>query len=68
MKPIYNYIGDLMVGNTYHFKCDCLMALDVVGKVLGYTVHGSEMLLDVDVSGRLIQIGTNHPNLEIEEV
>lgn len=68
MQSIHDYIGLSFVGKTYHFKCDCLLALDVVGKVVGYAVHNMEIIFDVDVSGRIIQIGSNHPNLTIEEV
>lgn len=59
-------MAELMVGKTFHFKCECLMAFDLVGHIVDYEVKENETIFTVDVNGKLIPIGTNHPKLSIE--
>ncbi len=66
MIPIKQYMAELMVGKTFHFKCECLMAFDLVGRIVDYEVKENETIFTVDVNGKLISIGTNHPKLSIE--
>lgn len=66
--PILQYIGSTFVGNTYHFYCDCVFAIDVVGQVVDYKIVGQEIVLIVNVGAKQMHIGTNHPNLSIERV
>lgn len=70
MTKIYDYMASLLVGNTYHFVCDCIIPLDVTGQVVDYTVLASshEIVFSVSVSGKIIKIGSNHPNLTIESI
>lgn len=68
MIPIKQYMAELMVGKTFHFKCECLMAFDLVGRIVDYEVKENETIFTVDVNGKLIPIGTNHPKLYIELV
>ena len=66
MIPIKQYMARLLVGQTLHFKCDCLMTFDIIGKVVDYEVKENETIFTVDVKGKLIPIGTNHPKLTVE--
>lgn len=71
MKSIKNYIAEQFLGNTYHFKCNCLMALDITGVVLDYTTTDHEIILHISLIGaeeKIVKLGLNHPNLTIEEV
>lgn len=71
MKPIKNYIAEQFVGNSYHFKCDCLMALDIKGCVLDYETTQHEIILHVSLISeqeKIVKLGLNHPNLTIEEL
>ena len=68
MKPIKDYIAESFIGKTFHFKCECLLLLDVTGTVKGHKLVGDEIVLTVDVNGKLISIGLNHPKLKIEEL
>lgn len=71
MKPIKDYIAEQFLGRTYHFKCDCLLALDIIGTVLDYTTTDHEIILHVSLISekeKIVKLGLNHPNLTIEEV
>lgn len=67
---IYDYMASLLVGKTYHFVCDCIIPLDVTGLVVDYTILNSshEIVFSVNVSGKIIKIGSNHPNLTVTPV
>ena len=69
MTPIKSYIADSLVGNHLHFKCECVMNIDVVGTVKGWSLYQGEIIWDVFTdSGKFIRIGENHPNMNIEEI
>lgn len=71
MMDIKKYIAEQFLGNTYHFKCDCLMALDITGVVLDYSLTEHEIILHIsliDEEEKIVKLGLNHPNLTIEEV
>lgn len=66
MIEVRKYIAEQFKGNRYHFKCDCLLAFDIVGKVVDYILEKDEIVLMVSVENKIIKIGLNHPNLKIE--
>ena len=53
------------IGNTYRFKCDCIMHLDVTGVVVDSEIIGSELILIVSSNGKVVRIGMNLPSLSI---
>lgn len=63
---IKDYVGQQFIGKNFHFKCECLFPLDFVGKVLGYKISNDEIILSVAKESKIISIGLNHPNLQIE--
>lgn len=67
MTPIKTHIASSLVGKRVHFKCDCLLSIDLVGVVKDWELHQNEIIWDVMTdSGKLIKIGENHPNMNIE--
>lgn len=68
MTPIKNYIGEQFINNTYRFKCDCLVPFDLTGVVKDYRISGNEIILLVDVNGKLIHIGLNTSALYINAI
>ena len=68
MIEFKRYMGNLLKGKKFHFKCDCIIKLDVIGKVVDYEISGQELVLKVDTGGKIISIGENHPKLNIEEI
>ena len=65
MIPIKQYIAQQMIGQTLLFKCEFLIPFDVFGLIIDYEIAESEIIFTVDVKGKLMQIGTNHPKLYI---
>lgn len=65
MTPIKEYIGKSFVGKKLHLKCDCLVGLDVQGPCVGYEISGTEIILHIERNGRIVPIGLNTPNLNI---
>ena len=45
MIPIKQYIAKQFIKNTYHFTCDCLIPLDVIGTVKDYNINNNEIIL-----------------------
>ena len=68
MKPIKDYIGEQFINNTYRFKCDCLIPFDLIGIVKDYQISGNEIVLLVEVNGKIIHIGLNTSALNIEAI
>lgn len=69
MIPIKRYIANQFIGKTFHFKCDCVIPIDVVGEVKDAETIGSEIILLVNTgSHKLLHIGLNTTSLVVEEV
>lgn len=69
MSTIYDYIGQQFIGHTYHFTCNCIASIDVEGTVIDYEVRNPEIVLVVQTKNmKIIRIGTNHPNLHVEQI
>jgi hypothetical protein len=68
MMPVKKYIAEQFINKTYHFKCDCLIPLDIVGLVKDYNISDSEIILLVSINNKIIHIGLNTPSLHIKEV
>lgn len=69
MVYIKDYIGNYFVGKKFRFKCTCLISFDFEGEVKGYKIKDTEIVLQVDRGqGKLIDIGLNHPKLNIDEI
>ena len=68
MTPIKNYIAEKFLNNTYRFKCDCLIPFDLIGTVKDYLISGNEIVLLVEVNGKIIHIGLNTSALNIEAI
>jgi hypothetical protein len=44
------------------------MKIDVEGKVVDYEMVNNEIVFIIDVGGRLIKLGENHPNLTVNAI
>lgn len=60
------YIANQLLNHKLHFTCDCLFKLDVTGIIKDYEISDNEIIFIVDVNGKIIKIGENHPNLFVE--
>lgn len=61
------YIASQLIGRKLHFQCDCIMDINVVGRIVDFEIISDEILFFIDVDGKLIKIGENHPNMYIKE-
>lgn len=68
MTPMKEYIASLMVGKRFHFKCDCLFAMDFVGVIKSYKISNNQIIFLVEHNDKIIQIDENHSKMKIEEV
>ena len=67
MVPIKSYLADSLVDKQVHFRCDCLLNIDVIGTVKGWKINNNEILWEVHTqNGKIITIGENHPNMYIK--
>ena len=56
----------MFVGKKLHLKCDCMFPIDVTGVCVGYSISSNEVMLAIDVNGKVIKFGENHPKMQIE--
>lgn len=66
MKNYKEYIGGLLKNRTVRFKCDCIVGLDVTGKVVDYKINKSHLEYIVSVNNKIIHIDENTPNMFID--
>jgi hypothetical protein len=67
MIEFKKYIASQIIGKKLRFQCDCIIKMDVVGVVVDYELISNEIVFLVDVNGKIIKIGENHPDLYIKE-
>lgn len=60
-----DYIAKQLYGKRLHFHCECIMNIDVEGRIIGHEMSGEEIIFLIDVDGKIIKIGENHPNMFI---
>jgi hypothetical protein len=58
-----DYIASRLIGAKLHFQCDCIFPLDVEGTIVDYNIINEEIVFLVNVDGKIIRIGENHPKL-----
>ena len=68
MLPIKEYIAKQFINNTYHFTCNCVIPIDVIGIVKDYTITNNEIILLVIANDKTIRIGLNAASLQIEPI
>lgn len=65
MIDFKKYIASKLLGQKLHFNCDCLIGIDVVGTVVDYEIYRDEIIFLIDVDGKIIKIGENHPHMRV---
>lgn len=65
-KTILQVVAEQMIGKTAHFKGGCFLNIDATGKIVDYTVVNNEIVFQVKIGDRIVQIGCNTPKLYIE--
>lgn len=60
------YILERCIGKRLRFKCNCVMMMNFVGTIVDGYIRNNEIIFKIDVDGRLIEIGENHPGMMVE--
>lgn len=64
-----DYIAKRMLGQHLHFESTCpILPLNHNGIIMDYEIIDNEILWKVNVDGKLITIGENHPNMEVTKM
>lgn len=67
MTSFYDYVAKQLVGKKVHFKCNCIVGLDITGVCVSYEIVKTEIVFIVETkNGKHIRVGSNTPNLQIE--
>ena len=64
-ESLKDYIGKMMIGKSFRFLCNCIVSMDITGKIKDYEMSGNEIIFLVESNGKIIRIGENHPKLKI---
>ena len=48
MTPFYDYVAKQLVGKKVHFKCNCIVGLDVTGVCVSYEIAKTEIVFIID--------------------
>ena len=68
MQLFKSYIAESLIGKKLHFKCECIFPIDKIGTIVDYKIVSNEIVFMVDVGGKIISLGENHPNLYVESL
>lgn len=63
-----DYLATQILNKKLRFVCDCLIPLNHEGVVVDYEINNNEIIFIVDIGGKVIKIGENHPNLQVFEL
>lgn len=67
MESFKQYIAEQLIGKKLKFKCNCIFPINHVGTIVDYKFIQNEIIFIVDIDGKIVQLGENHPNLYVEE-
>lgn len=61
-----DYLASLLIGKKIRFTCNCIMNLNITGRVKDYILTDTEILWIVDTGSKIVKVGSNTPNMQIE--
>jgi hypothetical protein len=68
MIEFKKYIAEQLIGKKIHFKCECLFPINHIGVIKDYEIIQNEIMFVVDLDGKVVKIGENHPNLLVKAI
>lgn len=68
MEAFKQHIAKQFIGKRLKFKCDCIFPINHVGTIVDYELIKNEIIFMVDIDGKIVRLGENHPNLYVELV
>lgn len=63
MVSYKEFVAKQFLNKTVRFKCDCIIPLDVTGKVINFYLEKNEIIYIIESNNKFIKIGENTPNL-----
>lgn len=66
LEPIKTYLANSIKGKKVHFRCDCVLGIDVIGDVIDWEMYQNEIIWTIKIEDKTIKIGENHPNMNME--
>lgn len=70
-SQIYNfksYIANQLLHKKLHFKCSCIISFDIIGEIVDYEIINNEIVFLVNSNNKIVKIGENTPNLDVNEL
>lgn len=70
-SQIYNfktYIANQLLHKKLHFKCSCIISFDIIGEIVDYEIKNNEIVFLVNSNNKIVKIGENTPNLDVNEL
>jgi hypothetical protein len=65
MVSYKEFVAKQFLNKTVRFKCDCIVPLDVTGKVINFYLEKNEIIYIIESNNKIIKIGENTPNLMV---
>lgn len=66
MVKYKEFVANQLLGKTVRFMCDCIVKMDITGKVVDWAQTGSEIVYSVNTDGRIVKVAENTPKLRID--
>ena len=63
MVSYKEFVAKQFLNKSVRFKCDCIVPLDVTGKVINFYLEKNEIIYIIESNNKIIKIGENTPNL-----
>lgn len=63
MVSYKEFVAKQFLNKNVRFKCDCIVPLDVTGKVINFYLEKNEIIYIIESNNKIIKIGENTPNL-----
>lgn len=68
MVSYKEFVAKQFLNKAVRFKCDCIVPLDVTGKVINFYLEKNEIIYIIESNNKIIKIGENTPNLMVSFV
>lgn len=68
MVSYKEFVAKQFLNKNVRFKCDCILPLDVTGKVINFYLEKNEIIYIIESNNKIIKIGENTPDLMVSFV
>jgi hypothetical protein len=68
MVSYKEFVAKQFLNKTVRFKCDCIVPLDITGKVINFYLEKNEIIYIIETNNKIVKIGENTSNLMVSFV